>query len=88
MLEFARAGLRDFHVGHEGENNISRISLFQMGFDSEGIGGVDENTRVLGCNNGFNDGGQVVDIGQGFDAENDIVVCVFTGRSFFGSTND
>lgn len=48
------------------------------------MGGVDEDAGVLGRNDGVNDSGEVVDIGEGLDAEDDIVECaVSTRRGFF-----
>jgi hypothetical protein len=63
MLELARAGLGDFDIRNERENNVGRVSLLEMGFNAERICGVDENTSMLGRDNGLDDGGQVVDIG-------------------------
>lgn len=77
MLEFTGAGLGDFHVGNEGENDICWVSLLEMGFNSEGISRVNEDAGVLRSDDGFDDGGEVVDIGQCFYTENNIVVCVF-----------
>jgi len=88
VLELAGAGLGDFNIGNERENNVGRVSLLEVGFNAECIRSVDENTSMLGSDDRFDDGGQVVDIGQGFYAENDIVVCIFAGRGFFGSTNN
>jgi hypothetical protein len=48
------------------------------------VGSVDKDAGVLGCDDGVDDSGEVVDIGQGLDAENNIVKCaVSTRRGFF-----
>jgi len=40
---------------------------------------------MLGCNDGLDDGGKVVDVGKGFDAEEDVVERSFDGLcGFFG----
>lgn len=57
VFEFAGAGLGDFHVGNEGEDDVGWVSLLQMGFNAKGVGSVDENTSVLGSDHGFDDGG-------------------------------
>lgn len=79
VLELGGAGLGDFDVGDEGEDNICRVSLLDMGLDSECICRVDEDAGVLGSDDRLNDGGEVVDIREGLDAENHVVVGGFAG---------
>ena len=79
VFELGGAGLGDFDVGDEGKDDICRVSLFDMGLDSKRICGIDENAGVLGSNDRLNDGGEVVDIREGLDAENHVVVGGFTG---------
>lgn len=79
MFELARARLGDFHVGDERKDDVGRVSLLKVGFNAEGICGIHQDTGVLGSDDGFNNGGKVIDIRQGFDAEDDIVVGIFTG---------
>jgi hypothetical protein len=43
---------------------------------------------VLGSNHGFDHRGQIIDIGQGLHAEDDIVVGIFARGCFFGGTDD
>lgn len=88
VFKFAGSGLGDFYLRNQGKNDIGGIPLLQVRFDAEGIGGVDEDTCVLGGNNGFDDGGKVVDIREGLHTEDDIVESVFTGGSFFRGAND
>lgn len=59
-----------------------------MGFDAEGICGVDENAGMLRCNDGLDDSGKIVDIRQGFDTQNDIIISVFSGGGIFGVADD
>lgn len=87
VLELAGAGLGDFDVGNQGEDDIGRVSLLQVGFDAEGICGVHQDTGVLGGDDGFDDRGQVVDLRERLYAEDDIVVYIFTRRGFFGGPN-
>ena len=79
MFELAGARLGDLHVGNERKDDIGRVSLFEMGFNAKGICRIHQNTGVLGSDDGFNDGGKVVDVRQGFHAEDDIVIGIFTG---------
>ena len=43
------------------------------------MGGVDEDAGVLGSDDGFYDSGQVVDIGEGLHAEQDVVESALLG---------
>jgi hypothetical protein len=43
---------------------------------------------VLRCDDGFDDRGQIIDIGQGLYTENNIVVGIFAGGSFFRCSDD
>lgn len=88
MLKLAGTRLGDFHVGNKGKNDVGRVSLFKMGFESDGIRGVDENTGVLGSNDRFDHGGQIVDVRESLHAENDIVIGLFPGGSIFGSADN
>jgi hypothetical protein len=56
--------------------------------DSDGIRCIDEDTGVLRCDDGFDDRGQIIDIGQGLYTENNIVVGIFAGGSFFRCSDD
>ena len=38
---------------------------------------------MLGCDDGVNDSGEVVDIGEGLDTEDDIVECAVSARRGF-----
>lgn len=55
VLEFTGAGLGNLHVGHQRQDDIGRVSLFKVGFDAQGIGGIDEDAGVLGSYDGFDD---------------------------------
>lgn len=73
MLKLARADLGQFGTGNERQDDVGRETLFEVRLDAEGVCGVDENTCVLWGNNGLDDRGNVVDVGQGLDAEEDVV---------------
>lgn len=88
MLKLAGPRLGDFHVGNQGKNNVGRVSLLEIGFDSDGIRSVNENAGVLGSDDGFDHRGQVVDVRESLHAENDIVIGLFTGGSVFGSADN
>lgn len=59
-----------------------------MGLDTNGVCGVHEDAGVLRSDDRLDDGGQVVHVRQGLDAQNDIVVRIFSGRCFFWGTDD
>lgn len=88
VFKIARSGLGNFYLRNQGKNDIGGVALLQVSFDAEGIRGVDEDTCVLGSNNGFDDGGKVVDIRQGLHTKDDIVEGVFAGGSFFRGANN
>jgi len=47
--------------------------LLEIGFDAEAVRGIHENARVLGRNDGFDNVGDVVYVGKGLYAEEDII---------------
>jgi len=59
-----------------------------MGFDTNGVCGIHEDAGVLRSDDRLDDGGQVVHVRQGLDAQNDIVVRIFSGGCFFWGTDD
>lgn len=77
VLKLAGSSLGDFHVGNQGKDYVGRIPLLEMGFDPQGICSVHEDTCVLGRYDGFDNRGQIVDIGKRLDAEDYIVVGIF-----------
>lgn len=62
--------------------------MLYMGLDSQGICSVDEDTGVLGGDDGFDDRSEIVDIGESLDAENNIVVSAFARGCFFGGPDN
>lgn len=78
MLKLAGSDLSDFDARYKRKNDVCREPLFQMRFDTEGVGCVDQDAGVLRGHNGLYYRGQVVDIGQSLDAEDYIVVCVLS----------
>lgn len=83
MLKFARADLGDFNAGNEREDDIGGKTLLQIGLDANCICGVDENAGVLRGNDRLDDSGKVVHVGQSLDAQEDIVVCIFSRGGLF-----
>ena len=73
MLKFARACLDDFGAGDKREDNIGGKALFEIGFHTETVGGIDENACMLRRDDGFDDGGNIVNVRQGLYAEQDVV---------------
>ena len=53
------------------------------------MSGVDKNAGVLGSDDGINDSGQVIDIGESLDAQDDVVErAIANSRSVFGVSNN
>jgi hypothetical protein len=88
VLELAGAGLGYFDVGDKGKNDVGWVPLLEMSLNTKGICGVDQDTCVLGRDHGFDHGGQIVDIGQGLHAKDDIVVGILARGGVFGGTNN
>lgn len=73
MLKLALAELHNFGAGNEGKDNVGREPLFDSGLDAERVCCVDKNTCVMRCDNRVDNSGEVVDIGEGFYTEDDII---------------
>lgn len=73
VLEFGRADLGQVGGGNKRQDDVLGVSLFDKGLDAERVGGVDKNASVLGSDDGFDDGSEVVELRQGLDAEQDVV---------------
>ena len=73
MLELTSSELRDFDARDQRQDDVGREALFQIRLDAKCVGGVDQNASVLRRDDGFDDGREVVDVGQCLDAEQDIV---------------
>ena len=87
MFKFTGSQLREIGSGDEGEDDIARKSLFQMSLYPEGVGGIHNNAGVFWSNYGFDDTGEIVDIGQRFDTQDDIVKGNLSCTSFIGRLN-
>lgn len=74
VFEFCGPKLCDVGVGDEGEDHVLRKPLFDGVLDTEGVGCVYEDAGVLWGDDGFDDGGEIVDIWESLDAEQNIVV--------------
>lgn len=83
MFELALAELHDVRAGDQGQHDVGRVSFLDGSLNADSVRSVDQDTCVLGNNDGFDDGGQVVDIGERFDAEDDIVVMRFFATEGF-----
>lgn len=83
VLELAGAGLGDFDAGNEREDDVRGETLLEIGLDANCICGVDENASVLRCNDRLDNSGKVVHVRQSLDAQEDIVVRIFSGRGLF-----
>lgn len=67
MLKLTGTNLRNFDIGNEGKDNVCRVSLLEMGFDAKGIGSIYNNAGMLRGDDGFDDGGKIVDVRQSLD---------------------
>ena len=52
-----------------------------MGLHSQRVGGVDQDTGVLWSDNRFDDGGQIIDVRERLDTQQDVVKSPFSARS-------
>lgn len=77
MFKFALAELGQISPRDQRQDDVCRISLFNRRFETNRVRGVDQNTCMVRDHHRINDGGQVVDIGEGFYAENDVVKGAF-----------
>lgn len=73
MFELARAELREVGAADEGENDIRGEPLLDGGLEAKGVRRVDQDARVLGGNDGIDDRSQIVDVGESFYAEDNVV---------------
>lgn len=73
MFKLTRPKLGELCSRDQRKDNVGGEALFQIGFDAEGVGGVDEDAGVLWRDNGLDDASQVVDIGEGLYAEQNVV---------------
>jgi hypothetical protein len=89
VFELARAELREVGAANEGKNNVSGKPLFNGRLEAKGVRRVDQDACVLRGNYGVDDRRQIVDVGEGFDAEDNIVEWAFAtgGRLLWRAHN-
>lgn len=83
MFKVTDTGLGYVDIGDQRQHDVGREALFEVGFDADGVCRVDQDACVLGCDDRFDDRAEVKDVGQGLDAQHDIVVGVFPRGGFF-----
>ena len=88
VLKLARAQLRDLGLGHEREHDVGVVALLELGLDTEGVCGVEQDAGVMGRHDRLDDGGQVVHVRQGLDAEQDVVEGAGQAAGLFGRPDD
>lgn len=88
MLKLAGSDLRDFNAGDERQNHVCWKALFEVRLDTDSVGSVDENAGMLRGDDRLDDSCHVVHVGQRLDTQDDIVICVLTGGSLFGNTDN
>jgi hypothetical protein len=87
VLELALTKLRDFGARNEGKDDIGGETFFDVWLNAQCIGCVDENASMLRGYDRVDHGGEIVDIGQCLDAENDIIEgSVSSMRCLFGAS--
>ena len=69
VLELARTKLGDFNARNEGEDDVGGEPLFKIRFDAKGVRGINEDASMLGSNDSFDNGSEVIDVGKSLDAE-------------------
>jgi hypothetical protein len=89
VLEFALAELREVGIGDKRQDDICRKALLDGGFDAESVCCVDEDTGVLGGDDGVDYGGEVVNVRERLDTEDNVVEGAVSARSgFLGCADD
>lgn len=88
VLKLAGSDLRDLDAGDERQNHVRWKALFEVGLDTDSVGGVDENAGVLRGDDRLDDSRHVVHVRQRLDTQDDIVIGVFTGGSLLGNTDN
>jgi hypothetical protein len=68
LPELGKLGARN-----EGQDHISRESFLDSRLDSKSVGSVNKDASMLRGDHRINDGSEIVDVRQGFDAKNDVV---------------
>jgi hypothetical protein len=74
MFKLGGPCLHDVDIGDQRQDDIGGEAMLQLRFDSESIGGIDEDTGVLRGDDRLDDGSQIVDVGQCFHAQDDVVI--------------
>ena len=77
MLELACTELNQICSAHEREHDICGETLRKVVLDAERTRGVEQYACVLRRNDRLDDVGQIIDVWQGFDAEEDVVEGLF-----------
>ena len=89
MLKIAGAQLGELGTGNERKNHVCRKSLLEIRLDAKRVCCVDQDACMLRSDDRLNDGGNVVNVGESLDAQEDVVVrrsrCLCC---FFRSSND
>lgn len=78
VLELALSKLNQVGPSHQGQDDIGRVPFLDCSFQANCVCGVDEDTGVVGDDDGVDHGGQVIDVGECFDAEHNIIECSFS----------
>lgn len=79
MLELALAELVHLSPGDERQYYVGRKALFYGGLDAEGVCGVDQNACVMRSDHRVDNCCEIVDIGEGFHAEDNVVERAIAG---------
>ncbi len=88
VLKFTRTQLHQIGARDQRQHDVCGKAVFERFFHPQGIGGIHENTRVLRSDHRLNDVRQVVDVGEGFHTEENIVEGGLLACGFFGALND
>ena len=73
MLKLAGSSLNNFGTRDERQDDICRESLLEVRLDAEGVGSVDEDTGMLRGDDGFDNGRDIIHIGQSLYTEQNVV---------------
>lgn len=77
MLELASSQLLELCTRHKRKDNVRGKPLLEEGLHAQGVCCVDQNACVLGRDDRLNHGGNIINIGERLDTEEDIVKWCF-----------
>ncbi len=88
MFKFAGPKLRQIRARHERQDDICGKALFKLFFYPQCVCRINKDARVLRGDHGLDYVCQVVDIGEGFNAEEDVIEGGLLACGVFGALDN